>query len=117
MRQEFSRKVRAAAFARCGGFCESCPAKLFVGKFTYDHVIPDWMGGEPTLENCQVICSACDKLKTKSDQSDIAKSKRVRDKHTGAMVSKRPMAGSRRDWRKRKMDGTVVDRRTGKRIK
>jgi 5-methylcytosine-specific restriction protein A len=108
-RQEFSKKVRLAAWDRCGGHCEGCTAKLYPGKFTYDHIIPDWMGGEPTLENCQVICSACDKPKTAKDQGDIAKAKRIRAKHAGIRKPSRFPCSRDSRWKKR-MDGTVVER-------
>jgi hypothetical protein len=41
MRREFKDKVRIAAFERAKGHCESCTARLVVGKFAYDHVIAD----------------------------------------------------------------------------
>lgn len=56
-RREFDKKVRRDAFVRAGGLCEGdvdglrCGCKLTVGKFAHDHRIPNWMGGEPTLEN------------------------------------------------------------------
>ena len=100
-RQEFSAKVKVAAFERADGNCENCTARLAVGKFVYDHKTPDWMGGQPTLDNCQVICSACDGTKTPTDQRRIAKTKRVIRKHAGV---KKPR--TIRSWRK--FDGTPV---------
>jgi len=74
MRTEFTAKTKLQAFQRANGTCESagCGAKLTPGKFTYDHRIPDQLGGDNSLENCQVICSVCDKEKTRRDQCDIA---------------------------------------------
>lgn len=97
MRREFSAKVKLAAFQRSEGRCEmpECGARLSVGKFTYDHKIPDQLGGEPTLENCQVICRPCDRAKTSKDAGDIAKAKRRQMKHLGI---KRPR--SIIGWRK-----------------
>jgi 5-methylcytosine-specific restriction protein A len=65
-RQEFPAKVKDQAFARSKGLCEKrgCGLPLQVGKFTYDHILPDALGGKPVLANCQVICRACDKIKT-----------------------------------------------------
>lgn len=112
MRREFPRAVKVAAFRRANGHCEKCTAHLYAGKFTYDHIIPDWLGGEPTLENCQVICDACDGVKTPADQSRIAKTKREHDAHIGARPqSSRPMPGSRASGWRRRMDGTT-ERRT-----
>lgn len=87
-RREFSRKVKAQAWARCGGRCEKCTAKLFPGKYAYDHDLPDQMGGEPTLENCRVLCDACHDEKTFTvDIPTIRKSDRQRDRHIGALTT------------------------------
>lgn len=111
-RREFSSKVKAAAFERSGGFCEKldgngdrCGLKLRTGKFRYDHVLPDYLGGEPTLENCSVQCLACDAPKTAADQTRIAKTKRQHLGHIGAKT--------RKPWHpnlKRKMNGQTVRR-------
>lgn len=55
-RREFSRKVRAQAHLRANGRCEACSARLKLGEGEYDHILPDELGGEPTLENCKLIC-------------------------------------------------------------
>ena len=111
-RREFPTKVKVAAFDRAKGNCEKCTARLFVGKFAYDHRIPDALGGEPTLENCTVLCLVCHGEKTAGiDQPTIAKVRHVRAKHIGARTSRTPMPGSRNSRWKRKMDGTVEARR------
>lgn len=63
-RREFSKGVRAKAAARSNGLCEGCGVKLPVGGYHYDHDIADGLGGEPTLENCRVLCLPCHKVKT-----------------------------------------------------
>lgn len=72
-RREFSQKVRKAAFARCcrngskPGIpqCESCGNELRAGNIEYEHLTPDGLGGEPTLENCGVWCAVpCSSKKT-----------------------------------------------------
>ncbi len=89
-RREFSRKVKSQAWERCGGRCEKCTAKLFPGKFAYDHDLPDQMGGEPTLDNCRVLCDACHSEKTFTrDIPTIRKSDRQRDKYRAATTPKR----------------------------
>lgn len=106
-RTEFSKKTKAEAFVRCRGFCEGtrdgkpCGIKLTTGKFRYDHRNPDWMGGDNSLENCQVLGMCCDDVKTPQDQKAIAKVKRIRQKHQGI---KSPRTITR--WRR--FDGTVV---------
>lgn len=108
-RQEFTRDVRAKAFARAKGHCEKCTAHLYVGKHQFDHIVADSIGGEPTLSNCQVLCNACHGEKTaKVDTPRAAKTKRQRDKHIGA-VKRRPAFSH--PFLKRKINGTV-ERRT-----
>ena len=84
-RREFSAKVRALAFERAGGHCEGCTARLTVGKFAYDHVVPDALGGEPILTNCAVLCTNCHGAKTaKGDVPRIAKAVRTYRKNIDA---------------------------------
>lgn len=100
MRREFSKQVRRAAYARAAGRCEGwtaqgivCEARLTVGKFQYDHIIPDADGGEPILENCAVICVSCHKYKTSNwDIPAIAKTKRIRDRHIGITTKRKQIA-------------------------
>lgn len=100
-RREFSKNVRALAFERTKGNCERCTARLYVGKFRFNHRIPDWMGGEPTLENCEVLCINCDSKQTyKVDIPAIAKSKRIIDKR----LTKKPRSIT--GWKR--MDGSPV---------
>lgn len=107
-RREFSRKIRAAAILRAGGRCEACMAKLKVREGEVDHILPDALGGEPTLENAQVLCSVCHKAKTADDVRRVRKADRQRDKHTGAFkASSRPIPGSKASGIRKRMDGSV----------
>lgn len=103
-RREFTKQVKRDAFLRANGCCEgkNCGARLTVGKFHYDHHIPDALGGEPLLENCVVLCIACHREKTsRGDVPAIAKAKRIRDRQIGI---KKPR--TIRSWRR--FDGTIV---------
>lgn len=85
-RVEFSKKVRAEAFLRCGGKCEKCEAHLKTGEGEYDHVIPYHFTQDSTIGNCQVLCVPCHRGvggKTADDQHDISKTKRIWLKHNG----------------------------------
>ena len=113
-RNEFSKRTKVAAWDRCGGHCEECGAKLYPGKFTYDHDDPDVISRDNSLENCVVRCSACDKTKTAKDQTRIAKVRRVEEKHLGIwQPTGRPMQGTKRSRLKKGFDGVVRDRETG----
>ena len=73
-RTEFSQAIRKKAFARCCidaiPHCESCGIVLKPGNIEYEHLIPDGLGGEPTLENCGVWCrSSCSKKKTHTEDN------------------------------------------------
>lgn len=100
MRREFSKQVRRDAFARAKGICEGkpyggerCTVKLTIGKYHYDHDIPDGLGGAPTLDNCVVLCIACHRDKTSNrDVPAIAKAKRVSDKHHGIKTIRKKIA-------------------------
>lgn len=108
-RREFADKVKLAAFHRAAGRCEKCSARLFIGKFHYDHVLPDAMGGEPTIDNCAVLCIACHAGKSATDANKLAKVRRVRAKHIGARKPSR-FQGSRNSRLKKKVSGEVVAR-------
>jgi len=87
-RQEFPASVRKAAFVRCckQGIprCESCGGMLRAGNIIYEHVQPDGLGGEPTLENCKVHCRNCADVKTfTEDNPRMAKADRVLKKNFG----------------------------------
>jgi 5-methylcytosine-specific restriction endonuclease McrA len=99
-RREFPKQVKREALRRADKKCESCDA-LFGVKFHFDHDIADGLGGEPTLDNCKVLCHACHDEKTrKHDVPLIAKTKRIQDRHNGI---KKPRTMTR--WRR--FDGSI----------
>lgn len=117
-RREFSGKVKDAAYKRSGGRCEigrvpmpnvGCGAPLFAGNTYYEHINPDGLTGDPTLENCAVLCRTCWRIKTtKYDQPEVARAKRRARSNAGI----RPRTKFK-GWRK--FDGTPVrasDRRS-----
>lgn len=84
-RMEFSRKVRRAIIERAAGCCEQCKAKLKTGEGEVDHILPDALGGEPTVANGRLICRVCHLAKTASDIQRIRKADRQRDRANGAI--------------------------------
>ena len=96
-RRNFTAAVILARLEQSGFQCEAtladgarCSAKLERGRYHADHDIPDQMGGEPTIENCRVLCLLCHKAKTTIDVAAIAKAKRVEAKHQGIRKQVRP---------------------------
>jgi 5-methylcytosine-specific restriction enzyme A len=111
VRREFPAKVKVAAFERCGGQCERCTARLGPGNVEYHHRIADALGGEPVLENCEVLCRACHSVSTRTvDVPAVARAKRREAKHLGAHRSSRPMPGGRQSKWKKKLSGEVIAR-------
>jgi 5-methylcytosine-specific restriction protein A len=102
MRREFTKRIKLERWQHAKGLCEGCGCRLSPGRFHYDHDLPDALGGEPTFDNCRVLCTACHGAKTGGrDIPAIAKSNRTRNRHLG--IKKRTTF---RGWRR--MDGTVV---------
>ena len=113
-RDEFSVKVRKAAYDRAEGICEcGCGQPFGKERIEYDHILPDFLGGTNDLENCQAIRLSCHKAKTASDMRAISKTRRIRNKQRGLTATKPPFPGSKNSRFKKCLDGTVIDRRTG----
>lgn len=78
MRREFSKATKVAVIKRSTVdgvvYCESCKAQA--KRWQIDHVNPDGMGGEPTIENAELICEPCYSIKNPKDTRDIARAKR-----------------------------------------
>jgi 5-methylcytosine-specific restriction endonuclease McrA len=99
-RIEFSRKTKAKAKDRAGDRCELCGGAS--ARFEFDHILAAELGGEATLENCQMVCVICHRGKTTTDIRMIRKSDRIRDRKSGALKSKKGFRG----WKL--FDGTLV---------
>lgn len=90
-RREFTKEVRRLALTRAAYVCEGVNEEgvrctIAVGRGSpveFDHVLSDWMGGEPTLENCAALCRTCHKIKTALDAAARAQAVRRRDRHDG----------------------------------
>ncbi len=83
-RQEFPQKVRKSAFARCckpDGIpkCEApgCGKVIRAGHLRFEHLDPDGLGGQPTIENCGAWCDVCATDKDKIDNPRMAKADAV----------------------------------------
>ena len=105
MRREFPAKVKLQAWDRCmrGGkpHCELCRG-LIVGRGQFDHVVADGLGGDPTLDNCQVLCSPCHRIKTHTEDRPImTKADNQRKSHAGVK--------RKHQWPKRKFNMRTIN--------
>lgn len=83
-------------------------------KVQYDHITPLWLGGRNAESNLQAVTAEAHKVKTKAEATVRAKCNRTRKKHLGIKSDKRSGFNTRFI---KKMDGSVIDRRTGEVIK
>ena len=108
---EFSKKTKLEAWQRSGGRCECCGIKIMPGNGPeYDHKIEVALGGDNSLDNCQVLAARCHKFKSTKRQTTIAKVKRIVEKAAGARKSSRPMPCGRNSPHKKTFSGKVVPR-------
>lgn len=113
-RRRFSARDLTARLEHFGRKCQMCFQEITGATgLEWDHHIPLAIGGDDELDNLEPLCIRCHRVKTKGDVTKIAKSTRQRQRNLGIKKSKAPMPFGRGDPRKRKMDGTIVDRRTG----
>lgn len=95
---------------RQGNRCASTGAEFTpTNKPDFDHLVPLWLGGENRESNLQAISGASHKRKTQAEATVRAKINSVRKKH---LLSKKKSDGWNSRF-KRKIDGSIVDRRTG----
>lgn len=97
-----------------------CGARLGPGNCFYERIVCDGIDGEPTLDNCAVLCKTCWRLKTdRYDLPVVAKAKRVGDivRNIRSAVF-RPIPGTMASGIKKPLRpyARPVDRRTGREI-
>ena len=82
MRTEFSVRIKTAAYNRSLGVIDRKPhcevmwdgkrcGKLILGVPEYDHIVPDGLGGDNSLSNCQCACGDCHRRKTHEQDRPI----------------------------------------------
>ena len=77
----------------------------------FDHITPLWLGGENRESNLQAVIGEAHKRKTAVEAGIRSKVKANTKKHLG-IKSKRP-TGLSHPYLKKKMNGQVIDTRTG----
>lgn len=111
-RKSISTRDRVRIFLLHGGICHMCNTKIdgVRERWEVSHDIPLELGGADDDQNRKPAHYDCHRKHTAEvDIPAIAKSNRIRAKHTGAKAASRnPMPGSRASKYKRRMDGTIV---------
>lgn len=103
-------KVKIRLFEAAKGRCKNCGVQIRPGNGpAYDHKKALVNGGENRESNLQILCINCHDAKTKKDVAEKSAVADKKGKHIGAKA-KKPWGNGM----KRKMDGTVIDARTGK---
>lgn len=110
-RKRLTDKQRLEMFVRHDGRCCICGGKIDgVHEMWDEHVNPLWLNGDNSAENRAPAHVRCARTKTAAEATKRAKGRDVAERHFGAKRSKRPMPFGRRSGKKRKMDGSIVDR-------
>ena len=63
------RKNKHVLFGRQEGRCGGCRMDFPFKVFEVDHVIPSSKGGTDHLDNLQLLCSSCNRIKGNRDQA------------------------------------------------
>lgn len=59
--------------------CELCGKQIFtIGECHFDHIIPYAKGGASSLENCQILCAACNLKKSDKELQEIVLEEKAR---------------------------------------
>lgn len=115
-RRHWSTRARAALFMAHGGICHLCGGKIHATEaWDVSHETPLELGGADDDTNAKPAHRKCHRVHTaETDIPAIAKAKRNEARHRGFKAASRtPLPFSRNSRLKKKLDGTVVDRRTG----
>ena len=99
-RKEFTRAIKVAVIkmATVDGktFCEECGS--LAKRWEIDHVRPDGLLGEATIENAKLLCTPCHDEKTKGTLSKLRKR---RDERRFIWASEKNRACAAADFRNR----------------
>ena len=77
-RRSFTAREVASVFIKYDGRCASCAEKVKLGEYAVDHIQALDHLGAHTLDNWQLLCVGCHKLKTAKEVKASAKGRRLR---------------------------------------
>ena len=116
IRKRLTPQMRFDLLKREGFSFHLCKGTIEPGQgWDVSHEIPLELCGSDDDANRRAAHRKCHRVHTATvDIPAIARAKRIQAKHHAGTASARPMRGGRFDTLKRKMDGTVVVRATGR---
>lgn len=59
----FDDDVKRTVYERQKGICPDCGKHFEIEEMEADHVVPWSRGGKTTIENCEIRCRSCNRLK------------------------------------------------------
>lgn len=77
-RKGFTPRDVAAVFIKCEARCAKCREKVTLGNYAIDHIQRLDALGAHELENWQLLCVPCHAAKTKVDNFEAKKGRRIR---------------------------------------
>ena len=60
----FTPGMKRGAYERQNGICAHCKKKFELPEMEADHITPWHLGGKTVAENCQMLCKACNRVKS-----------------------------------------------------
>lgn len=107
-RRWLPRRLKAEILLRQDGRCADCGTRLIIGFFVFDHRPPlalrDATEDANDPQRLAAICWTCNEQKTPRDQKEIAKARRLAERHQDFQARQRDRipgrrVPSRRQWR------------------
>lgn len=60
----FDPHIKKAVYEQQGGLCKYCNKEYPIGMMHADHIMPWSLGGQTTIDNCQILCKDCNARKS-----------------------------------------------------
>lgn len=104
-------RVRLRVFERFDGICQITKRKIRAGDaWAIDHIVPLADGGSHCETNLVPVLEIAHRQKTSAENTERAKIRKIKAKHSGVHASRNPIPGGRRTKWKKLMSGEVVQR-------
>lgn len=62
--RQFDDKTKRKVYEKQGGICANCGNHFEITEMEADHIDPWHDGGKTTIENCQMLCKHCNRVKS-----------------------------------------------------